>query len=282
VQWTALTAPGTATGTATITGSAAVTNSPVTITANTVAATRTASVSPNPLAFGNWATGTTSATQNLTVTNTGNSALPSAGNLTYTLSGSTTFTRVTTGTFPAGLPNCGNSLAVGASCTVKVQFAPTAVQAYTGSLTVSGTGVTVTPASVTLTGAGVATRATASIDPNPLTITLLSPDVSISGSLTTTAVVSLKNNAPIGGSQLLVTNVAVGPVSAQYAFTSGPLAGPDTCTGMAIAPQNSCTVSVRFTNLLAPRGPNRAGTITFTDSAATPTQSGALIGVATP
>src|SRR4029077_211441 len=35
----------------------------------------TASVSPATLSFGNWATGTTSTTQNVTVTNTGNTAL---------------------------------------------------------------------------------------------------------------------------------------------------------------------------------------------------------------
>jgi hypothetical protein len=124
-----------------------------------------------------------------------------------------------------------------------------------------------------------------SITPNPATLTLLSPDVSISGSLTTTGAVTLTNTAAAGGSQVTVTGVAVTQPAGtltQYLFSNGQAAGPDTCTGAAVAPGASCTVSVRFTNLLAARGPNRAGTITFTDNATTATQSAALIGIATP
>ena len=58
VQWVAPAAPTGSTpvtGSVAIVGNATVTNAPVTITANAVAATRTASLSPNPLAFGTWA-----------------------------------------------------------------------------------------------------------------------------------------------------------------------------------------------------------------------------------
>jgi hypothetical protein len=244
-----------------------------------VAPTFTATVTPNPLAFGNWAVGTTSGTQNLTVTNTGNSPLAA---LTFGFGAATTnFTRVTTGTFPSTAPNCGTTLAVGASCTVKVQFAPTAVTSYSRNLTVTATGATITTSPVVLTGAGVAARATVSISPSPLTITLNT------GATTDTGFVTLTNTAPAGtGSKMTVSSVAVtqpAGTAAQYLFSNGPLAGADTCTGATLAPGDMCTVYVRFTNLLAPRGVNRTGTITFTDNAQpTPSQSGALVGFATP
>jgi hypothetical protein len=238
-----------------------------------------ATVTPNPLAFGNWAAGTTnvtSAPQTLTVTNTGNAVL--AGG-TFTFGGGTPqpFSRITTGTFPAGAPNCGAALAVGASCTIKVVFAPATAVAFSRTLTFAYTGATVTPTPVTLTGTGVTARATVSITPNPLTITLPT------GSITGTGVVTLTNTAAAGGSQVAVTNVAVsGGSILTYFYLVGVLAGPDTCTGAAVAPGASCTVTVRFTNVLSPRGANRAGAITFTDTGAGGPQASGLVGFATP
>jgi hypothetical protein len=279
VQWAAPSAPtGTTpvTGSVAIAGSATVTNSPVTITANAVAATRTAVVSPSPLAFGNWANGTTSTPMNLTVTNTGNSPLPSAGNLSYTLSGSATFTRVTGGTFPAGAPDCGNSLAVGASCTVKVQFAPTSANTgnQAGTLTLAGTGVTFTPASVSLTGTGIAGRAAVTVA--PLTITVPT------GSDVEEGIVVLTNAAPQGGANLTVSSVGnpVGGTPLTYVFSLVPL--QDACTGSALPPGGTCTVGVRFTNVGSPRGRNRTGTISFTSNGTPSPVTGALTGFATP
>ena len=112
---------------------------------------------------------------------------------------------------------------------------------------------------------------------SPLTITLPT------GSSTGTGTVTLTNAAAAGGAQLTVTNVAVtGGNMFTYLFTSGALAGPDTCTGAAVAPGASCSVSVRFTNLGSPKGTNQSGTITFTDTGAGSPQSSGLIGYATP
>jgi hypothetical protein len=168
-------------------------------------------------------------------------------------------------------------LALGASCTVKVQFAPTTATASSGSLTVAYTGATVTPTPVVLTGTGVATRATVTITPNPLTITLPT------GTSTGTGVVTLTNAAAAGGSQVVVTNITVaGGSFLTYFFSVGTTAGPDNCTGVALAPAASCTVTVRFTNTFAARGANRAGTIAFTDGATGSPQSSNLVGIATP
>jgi hypothetical protein len=257
------TAPGAATGTATITGNVTVTGSPVTLAGTGVAPTHTATVSPSPLAFGNWATGTTSNAQTLTVTNTGNSAL--AGG-TFAFDGGTPqpFSRPT-GT--AG-GTCGATLGVGATCTINVRFAPTAAGAVSRTLTVAYTGATVTPTPVTLTGAGVATRATVSIAPNPLTITLPSGTTSGSG------IVTLTNTAATGGSDVAVTNVAVSGAGLIWAFTKGT----DNCTGANLAPGASCTVQATFSRVLSVG--THTGSITFTDSATGSPQSGVLTGVA--
>jgi hypothetical protein len=227
--------------------------------------------SPNPLVFGNWAAGTTSAPLNLTVTNNGSVAL-ALGTFTFGGGAPQPFARVITGTFPTGAPNCGTTLAVGASCTVKVTFAPATATTFSRTLTVAYTGATVT---VTLTGTGVAARAPVALSPNPLTITLAT------GTITNEGTVVLTNNAAAGGSQVSVTNVAVaGGSLLSYIFNI--VAGSDTCTGAALAPGQSCSVLVRFTNVLSARGVNRAGTITFTDTAAGSPQVGTLTGHANP
>jgi hypothetical protein len=241
-----------------------------------------ATVSPGTLAFGTWATGTTSGTQNLTVTNTGTNAV--AG-MTITGLG-TPFSRVTTGVFPGGAPNCAATLAAGDSCTIKVQFAPTAAQTYSTPITIAYTGVVVTPTPVTLMGTGVAGRATVAISPNPLAITL--PHCTLANVLacsTATGVVTLTNSAPTGGAQMLITNVAVSGSGGTYSWSLAPLIGADTCTGATLAPGASCAVTVRFTaSPLMGRSATtvRSGTIQFTDNGAASPQTGSLSGRALP
>jgi hypothetical protein len=263
---------GAVTGTATITASVSVAGSPASLSGTGIAAIRTATVSPSPLAFGNWATGTTSNARTLTVMNSGNVGL-AGGTFTFAGGSPQPFSR------PGGSAggNCGATLAVGASCTINVVFAPPTATAFSRTLTVAYTGATVTPTPVSLTGTGVAARAALSITPNPLTITLTT------GALTGTGIVTLANTAPSTGAQTTVSNVGVSGGSAlTYFFSVGALAGPDNCTGTTLAPGASCTVTVRFTNVTSPRGMNRAGTITFTDNGAGSPQSGALIGHANP
>jgi hypothetical protein len=264
---------GTVNVTLTITASGTILGSPVALSGTSVAPTHTAYVTPTALAFGNWATGTTSPVQTVTVTNTGNSALAGGG---FTIPAP--FSRVITGTFPSGAPNCAAALPVGASCTLKVQFTPIAATAYSLNLAVAYTGATVTGSPVALTGTGVAARATVSITPNPLTITLPS------GTRTGTATVTLTNTAPAGtGAQTTVSSFAVsGGTSSTWFFNAANAAIPDTCTGTTLVPGESCTVGVRFTNATSPRGVNRAGTITFTNNGAGSPQSGSLIGHANP
>jgi hypothetical protein len=260
-------------GQATITASVTVGGSPVPLTGTGVAAVRSFSVAPNPLAFGNWAAGTTSNPLFLTVTNTGNVAL-AGGSFAFGGGTPQPFSRVNTGTFPAGAGNCGAGLGIGASCTVKVQFAAPATNgAYSRTLTVGYTGVTSQP--VTLTGTSVAARATATQLPNPLLITLPT------GAFTGVGTVTFTNTAPAGGSSVAITNVtASGGTILTWFFNV--VGGQNTCTGANLLPGASCSVDVRFTNVTAPRGVNRAGTLTFTDTATGSPQVVTLTGHANP
>ena len=146
---------GAKTGSLTISGNGGATALPiVALNGAGVPQTFLATVSPSPLDFGHVIV-TTNSTLNLTVTNTGNSAI---GAISGIGTNTSPFSRITGGSFPADAPNCGSSLAPGASCTVKVRFAPTAVGAATATVTVNGTVPTV---NTVLTGIGDAPPAPA-------------------------------------------------------------------------------------------------------------------------
>src|SRR6267378_1251082 len=216
IQYVAPTTVGTtSTGSVAITGSASVTNAPVALSGTSVAVVRSVSAGPNPLAFGTWASTTTSPPQTVTLLNNGNVAV----------TGITSQVVQLRGTCVTGVP------------------------------------------SMLLT-------------PSPLTITLPS------GVPTGTGTVTLKNNAPAGGGQVAVTAVTV----ANTGLGGGMLTWffspeSDGCSGVTLAPQQSCTASVTFTNVLAQRGPVRTGTITFSENGAgvgTTSKVGQLRGIATP
>jgi hypothetical protein len=262
-----------------ISGNVPVAGSPVALTGLSQAPTFLATVSPSQLAFGNWASGTTSSALSLTVTNTGNSQLTG---LTYTFGGGTptTFSRAAGG-FGAG-GTCGNTLAVGASCTYNVVFAPGSAAIFSRTLTVAGAGAIITGSPVTLTGSGVGARSPVTV--SPLTITTGSlaacgtPSLTltylacVTASGTATGTVTFTNSAT-AGSQVNVTNI--GTTGGGFSVDS------NTCINVALAPQQSCTATVRFTNFGA-RGTNRIGAISFTDTGLASPQSATLTGFATP
>ncbi len=137
---------GTAAGTSTVT----VTGTSGTITQQTtVQLTITPSgpimgLNPTSLAWGKVLVGKTGAAKTVTVSNTGGSTL--------------NFTSITTtGDFArkAGpkTTDCGSSLAVGKTCTVRVTFTPTQTGARTGSL-VFNDNAPGSPQSVSLSGTG--------------------------------------------------------------------------------------------------------------------------------
>jgi hypothetical protein len=97
------------------------------------------SLSPTSLNFGNQKVGTTSAGMNVKLTNRGQGLLTIAG---ITTTGSYSQTN-----------NCGASLASNTSCTITVRFAPSALGAQNGTLSIKDNAAG-SPQKVTLMGVG--------------------------------------------------------------------------------------------------------------------------------
>jgi sugar lactone lactonase YvrE len=90
----------------------------------------TATLTPNPVAFGNQAVGTTSAAQVATLQNTGNATLDISG---ITIGG----TNASDFAIGTGSNACGSTLAAGASCPIYVTFSPTSASSYSATLSVA-------------------------------------------------------------------------------------------------------------------------------------------------
>jgi hypothetical protein len=243
------------TGSVTVSGTGAASGTvlpPVSLTGSGIAATHVATILPSPLAFGSQTVGTTSATQNLTVKNTGTTAL-SGMNITGVTGNSSPFARVTN-----GVPqNCGNTLAVGASCTVRVRFTPTAVGGASGTVTVGYNNPTGPAPTATLSGTGAAASVTIG---SPTFGTLLSNGTlefgNPAGSVSSTVTLTVVGSSPITFGTATVSGV-------RFSKASG--AGSDTCSGKPIA--GTCTITINFNGM---GGTPRTGTLTVVDSTGVP------------
>jgi hypothetical protein len=136
-------AVGPASGNISIVSNAPTSPTPVGLSGTGIAATRTLSISPTSLNFGTVTTSTSSAPQNVTITNTGNSSVTisqiSVSGTGYLLSGGST---------PVTLTPSQNLILV-------AQFSPTAAGSVSGSISIASN-ASGSPASVTLSGTGVA------------------------------------------------------------------------------------------------------------------------------
>jgi len=97
-------------------------------------------LSPTSLTFALQVVGTSSASQAVTLSNTGNASL--------------TINSITSPSGYSQTNTCGSSVAAGASCTINVTFTPTRSGTVSGSITVSDNGAGNTSQKVTLTGTG--------------------------------------------------------------------------------------------------------------------------------
>jgi invasion protein IalB len=136
-------AAGTVSGNVSIVSNAPTSPTSVSLTGTGIAATLTLGISPASLNFGNVTTGTASATQNVVISDTGNSNVTISQ---ITLSGTGYF--MTGGGTPVTLSPSQN-------ITLSVQFSPTATGTDNASISIVSN-ATGSPASVSLTGAGVA------------------------------------------------------------------------------------------------------------------------------
>jgi hypothetical protein len=228
-----------------------------------------ASVSPTSLAFGSVVNGSNSTPQTLTLTNTTNAAI------TYSVAVTAPFSALT----GANGGTCtGTSLAANSSCTIKVVFAPTAVGAATGTVTITGS-VPVTGSPVALTGTG-----TSAVSFTPATWTPSQtrncPGTTLAQQIACgldPAQVFILTNAGAatltGVSQAALTGTNTADFAIVAAGTTCGKAGFTT-----LAHNASCTVTVQF----KPRTSEAAGTKTATVSVGTAagTQSATLTGTA--
>ena len=134
---------GAASGNISIVSNAPTSPVSVALSGTGIAATFTLGINPTSLSFGNVTTGTTSAGQNVTITNTGNSNVTISQ---ITLSG-------------AGYSMTGGSapvtLSPSQSVVLAVQFSPTAAVTVNGSISIVSN-ASGSPASVSLSGTGIA------------------------------------------------------------------------------------------------------------------------------
>src|SRR3989475_765771 len=114
----------------------------------------TATLSATSSAFGNQRVGTTSAAQNLTLTNNGGTPL-NLTSITITGAQAADFAFAAGNTCPTG----AGSVAPGASCTISISFTPAATGARTATVTITDDAAS-SPQSVSLAGMGIAPAVT--------------------------------------------------------------------------------------------------------------------------
>jgi len=207
-------------------------------------------VTPNPAAFGSVFVGLTP-TLDVTLTNTGNGTMQ-LFQLNVVNTSGTAFTKKST--------TCGATLAVGASCTVTVQFAPGTATGFSGSLDITANLQGSTTASVALSGTGIPTPAAVQLSPTSLVFTTQNI-----GTTSPAQPVTLTNT---GGTALSITSIVSSP--------EFPVSG---CAAGTLAPGASCTMMVTFSPSATGA---RTGTVTITDSASGSPHTVALTGTGAP
>ena len=176
-----------------------------------------AALAPLGLTYATQEVGTTSAAQNVTVTNNGSSPLKIA---------SVTMGGTNPGDFGA-VSHCGSSLAAGGSCNISVVFKPTTFGARYAALTVTYGTSPKTSQVVELSGTGQTTNA--SFSP-----TTLAFGFQIVGTTSAPMTTTLTNNGP---GTLNITSFSL----------TGPFSNSTSNCGAILAVNASCQYSVTFT-----------------------------------
>jgi Beta-propeller repeat/Abnormal spindle-like microcephaly-assoc'd, ASPM-SPD-2-Hydin len=206
-------------------------------------------LTPASLTFATQAEGTTSAAQNINLTNNGQANL-TISNIAIAGADPSDFAETNT---------CTSPLVAGFSCNISVTFSPIATGSRTATVTVTDN-ATGSPQSVTLTGTGKAGALP--------TVTLTPPSLSfpsIPVNTGNTQTVTVKNT---GAAALNISNIAIsGTVTSDFSQTN-------TCSG-SIAVSGTCAIMVTFTPSTIE---NQTGTVTITDNAANSPQSVPITG----
>jgi len=136
-------ATGTRTASVTISDNATGSPQAVNLTGTATSGSAGANVSPNSLAFGNQPVDVISYSQAVTLSNSGSPAL-TISSIVLSGANAADFTQNN---------NCGTSLASGGTCTIIINFSPSAIGARAGQLTVTDSDVG-SPQTVSLSGMG--------------------------------------------------------------------------------------------------------------------------------
>ena len=195
----------------------------------------TVAYTPKLLAFPNQALNSTSAPLTTTITNNETSAISITG--------------ITTAAPFAQTNNCGTSLPAGQSCTVSVTFTPTAVQYYSGTLTITDSATS--PLTVSLTGNGIQ-----AVKWSPSAVSFPQQAVGTTSS----------------GYAVTLTNEQTGPLTISSIQTAAPFAQTNNC-GTSLPGGQSCTITVTFSPTAVQY---YSGNLTVTDDA---TNSPQVIGL---
>ncbi len=207
-----------------------------------------ASLTPTSLSFGNQNVKTTSAAQQLILSNPGSAAL---SGITIGL----------TGTNPGDFSQtntCGTSVAAGANCAISVTFTPQAVGARSASITVTDNAAT-SPQTAALSGSGVGVSQ-ASL--TPVSLSFGNQNVKTT-SVAQTLTLSNSGSASLSISSIVITGIN----AADFSQTN-------TC-GTGIAAGGNCAISVTFSPQAAGA---RTASVTVADNAAGSPQTAALSG----
>jgi YVTN family beta-propeller protein len=214
----------------------------------------TATLSSTSLNFGNQPVGTTSASQQVSITNTGTATLAiSSISITGTNSGDFAAT-------PCALPA---QVLPGASCNIQIDFTPTASGTRNATLSITDDAAG-SPQVVSLTGVGTATAAV--LSPAPLNF----------GSTTQPQLVGTSASLPVtltnsGSAPLTITSIGFAGTNASE-FTQN-----NNC-GTALKPDSSCTINVTFTPTANGGSGSATASLSVADNAAGSPQTVPITG----
>ena len=220
--------------------------------------TPVASLNATSLTFPSMLAGATATAQSVTVTNTGTGALTISG-ITFTGTNASNFSQTNNcGTLPA-------TLAVGANCTVTVNFAAASAGSYSATLAIANNSAT-TPVTVALSGTTTAPPGpTATLNPTSLTFSM------VAGATATAQTVTLTNN---GGTVLNITGITfTGTNLSNFSQTNNCGTLPAT-----LAVGANCTLSVSFT---ATSAGSYSATLAIANNSSTNPATVALSGTVT-